>query len=52
MKKEELNTEAPECASCGEQSSEDLLTLTYCAGGYYLCDDCYYKQMQSAVEGT
>ena len=30
--------EAPECARCGERSSEDTLTLYDC-GGYYLCGD-------------
>lgn len=35
-----MKEEAPECARCGEKSSEDTLTLYNC-GGFYLCDDCY-----------
>jgi formylmethanofuran dehydrogenase subunit E len=35
-----MKEEAPECARCGEKSSEDTLTLRY-LGGFYLCDDCY-----------
>jgi late competence protein required for DNA uptake (superfamily II DNA/RNA helicase) len=35
-----MKEEAPECARCGEKSSEDTLTLHNC-GNFYLCDDCY-----------
>lgn len=35
-----MKEEAPECARCGEKSSEDILTFHSCCG-FYLCDDCY-----------